>query len=80
MSFKPPLSVCCWLTVETRKRTAAQTAPTPTPELVDIEYVFVGGITDLDGVEFVQVEADASVPELPVEYEAEAAGPEGGAQ
>ena len=59
---------------------AAQTAPIPTPELVDVEYIIVGGISELDGVEFVQVEADAGVPELPVEYEAEAPGPEGGAQ
>lgn len=57
---------------------AAQT--TPTPELVDVEYIIVGGITDLDGVEFVQVEADTTVPELPVEYEGDAPAPEGGAQ
>ena len=53
---------------------AAQT--TPTPELVDVEYIIVGGITDLDGVEFVETGADAGVPELPVEYEAATPPPE----
>ena len=55
---------------------AAQTAPTP--ELVDVEYVIVGGITDPGAVEFVEAAADAGVPELPVEYEAPP--PEGGGQ
>jgi predicted Fe-S protein YdhL (DUF1289 family) len=55
---------------------AAQAAPTP--ELVDVEYIIVGGISDLDNIEFVQVEADPGVPELPVEFEAPP--PEGGGQ
>ena len=46
---------------------AAQT--TPAPELIDIEIIFVGGITDWNRVQFVEVEADAGVPELPIEYE-----------
>ena len=59
---------------------AAQSASTPTPELVDVEYIILGGITDFDGVEFLQVEADANVPELPVEYDGEPPAPEGGSQ
>lgn len=55
---------------------AAQTAPTP--ELVDVEYIIVGGITDPDSVEFVETTADNAVPELPVEYETPP--PEGGGQ
>lgn len=57
---------------------AAQAAPTP--ELVDVEYIIVGGITDPEGVEFVETGAEPGVPELPVEYEAAAPPPEGAEQ
>lgn len=57
---------------------AAQTAPTP--ELIDVEIIFVGGITDPEAVEFVELEAEPGVPELPVEYETVGPVSEGGDQ